>query len=107
VIAVGLTKCREQLDAQSGEAGYNTGHGEVVMRTEDKETDDVEVRAPRPAASKPRRTARLGARFTAQERQVLGSLRDRYQQGRDQFSQAELARLRFVRWLVQSGQIDC
>lgn len=76
------------------------------MKTEDMETDKVQVRARRPATSRTRRSGRLGAGFTAQERQELTSLRDRYQQGRDQFSHAELAHLRFLRWLHDAGRID-
>lgn len=76
------------------------------MKTEDMETDNVQVRARRPATSRARRSARLGAGFTAQERQDLTSLRDRYQQGRDQFSYSEFARLRFLRWLYGDGRID-
>jgi len=51
-------------------------------------------------------TVRLGARFTPEERQALTSLRDRYQQGRDQFSHSELAHLRFLRWLYGCGQLE-
>jgi hypothetical protein len=40
------------------------------------------------------------------ERRALGALRERYQQDRDQFDAAELERLRFLRWLRQTGRLD-
>lgn len=70
------------------------------METEKLKMSTAEAPAPRA-----RRAARLGTAFTPQERQALAALRDRYQQGRDQFSHCELARLRFLRWLYQDGQI--
>ena len=43
--------------------------------------------------------------FTAAERRALRTLRARYREERDLFSNEELARLRFVRWLVQSDRL--
>jgi hypothetical protein len=39
------------------------------------------------------------------QQQVLRTLRARYAQHHDLFSQAELARLRFVRWLYRTGRL--
>jgi hypothetical protein len=44
-------------------------------------------------------------RFTHREREALCALRLRYQQDHDQFSAQERARLRFVRWLRETGRI--
>ncbi len=41
--------------------------------------------------------------FSVKERCALLLLRRRYQQSHDVFSDAEVARLRFLRWLHQSG----
>jgi hypothetical protein len=77
------------------------------MRTEDADTKKLKVRDSEARVVRARKTpVRLGTRFTPQERQGLTLLRDRYQQGRDQFSKRELARLRFLRWLYGSGQIE-
>lgn len=38
-------------------------------------------------------------------RQALRTLRARYAQDHDLFSQVELARLRFVRWLYRMGRL--
>lgn len=46
----------------------------------------------------------LGAEFSPEEQQVLASLRNRYEQGLDLFSERELAGLRFLRWLYQTGR---
>lgn len=47
-----------------------------------------------------------GAEFTDTERRALLHLAVRHQHGEHQiFSDAELARLAFVRWLVQSGRL--
>ena len=43
--------------------------------------------------------------FTPAERQALGALRARYLQDRDLFSDAERARLRFLRWLVHTARL--
>lgn len=51
-------------------------------------------------------TPALPARFTSVEAQALRALRDRYQQGRDLFTDRELARLRFLRWLYETGKIE-
>lgn len=51
-------------------------------------------------------TPALPARFTSVEAQALRALRDRYQQGRDLFADRELARLRFLRWLYETGKIE-
>jgi hypothetical protein len=42
--------------------------------------------------------------YTADEWRALQSLRLRYQEGRDLWSERELAHLRFVRWLAQNGR---
>ena len=43
--------------------------------------------------------------FTADQRRALRALRERYRQGRDLFSDHEMARLRFLRWLYQGGRL--
>jgi len=43
--------------------------------------------------------------FTAAEREALHALRLQYQQDHDLFSTGERMRLRFVRWLRQTGRI--
>ncbi len=43
--------------------------------------------------------------FTPQERLRLLALRARYQQSRDQLDERELARLRFLRWLYETGRL--
>jgi hypothetical protein len=43
--------------------------------------------------------------FSSSEWEALALLRERYQQGRDLFSDREMARLRFVRWLYRAGQL--
>ena len=43
---------------------------------------------------------------TAEELRSLRALRRRYRGDRDLFSEAELARLRFIRWLVKSGRMS-
>jgi hypothetical protein len=45
------------------------------------------------------------ALFTTAEWEALRTLRLRYQQDCELFSTSERARLRFVRWLLQSGRI--
>ena len=47
----------------------------------------------------------LLAPFTPTEQQALRTLRAHYRQDRDLFSLSELARLRFLRWLVQTGRL--
>ena len=42
--------------------------------------------------------------FTDTERLALWQLRSRYRTSGDLFGQRELARLRFVRWLYQTGR---
>ena len=44
-------------------------------------------------------------RFTAAKRRALRGLCVRYREQRDLFSAIELSRLRFVRYLVQSGRL--
>jgi hypothetical protein len=44
--------------------------------------------------------------FTPEEWRVLFALRDSYRQDHDLLSARERARLRFVRWLVQTGVIE-
>jgi hypothetical protein len=43
--------------------------------------------------------------WSVEEQRALLALRMRYQQGGDQFTSAELARLQFVRWLYRTGQL--
>ena len=43
--------------------------------------------------------------FTRAERATLCQLRARYRAGRDLFDVHELARLRFIRWLYQTGRL--
>jgi hypothetical protein len=43
--------------------------------------------------------------FTECEQEALRRLRLRYQESRDLFNDRELARLRFVRWLHETGQL--
>ena len=45
------------------------------------------------------------AHFTPHERDALRALRLQYQQDHDQFSARERARLRFLRWLRETGRI--
>lgn len=52
--------------------------------------------------SAPNTTATQGDTAT---QQALCRLRARYQQDHDLFSRQELARLRFVRWLYQTGRV--
>ena len=47
----------------------------------------------------------LLAPFTPDEQRVLYALRTHYRQDHDLFSPSELARLRFLHWLVQSGRL--
>ena len=44
--------------------------------------------------------------YTPEEWQSLRRLRDRYQESRDVWTERELARLRFMRWLVQTGRLS-
>ena len=50
-------------------------------------------------------TAPAAPAFTRTERATLRTLRARYRAGRDLFDSKELARLRFVRWLYQTGRL--
>jgi hypothetical protein len=43
--------------------------------------------------------------WSVEEQRALHALRMRYQQGGDQFTTAELARLQYVRWLYRTGQL--
>jgi hypothetical protein len=43
--------------------------------------------------------------FTPAEKRVLSALRQRYRQDRDLFTQRELARLLFLRWLHRQGRL--
>lgn len=51
---------------------------------------------PQPAAPQP---------FTADQLQALTTLRVSYERQPDLFSERELARLHFVRWLYESGRM--
>jgi hypothetical protein len=44
--------------------------------------------------------------FTDQELGHLVALRQRYQQDQDLFSEAEMARLQFLRWMRETGRLD-
>ena len=50
-------------------------------------------------------TASIPVSFTAAEGVALDRLHSRYQQSGDILSERELARLRFLRWLVQTGRL--
>lgn len=43
--------------------------------------------------------------FTADQWQALAVLRQQYRQHRDCFSSREVAHLRFLRWLYQTGRL--
>lgn len=43
--------------------------------------------------------------FTDTERRPLEALRERYRQSGDRFDARELAHLRFLRWLCQTGRL--
>jgi hypothetical protein len=43
--------------------------------------------------------------FTRDEQAALHTLREHYHQCRDLFSTRELARLRFIRWLYEEGEL--
>ena len=43
--------------------------------------------------------------FTPAERRMLRALRTRYRQDRDLFGERVRARLRFLRWLYQTGRL--
>jgi hypothetical protein len=53
----------------------------------------------------PQTTTVIHAPFTAAELHALQQLRTRYAQVHDFLSVDELARLGFVRWLVQTGRL--
>lgn len=80
--------------------------------TEEMDTEEVKSSAAEaPVPETPSMAVRLGAQplggeFTPQEQQVLASLRNRYQQGHDQFSGRELAHMRFLQWLYRGGRLD-
>lgn len=44
--------------------------------------------------------------FTAQEWRSLCALRERYARHRDLFAARDIAHLRFLRWLVQTGRLQ-
>jgi hypothetical protein len=46
-----------------------------------------------------------GRRVPSEERHALHTLRERYQHDHDFFSARELARLRFLRWLYETGRV--
>jgi hypothetical protein len=50
-------------------------------------------------------TQTSGPAFNARELRTLRGLRARYQQDRDLFTTREVARLHFIRWLVQSNRL--
>ncbi len=43
--------------------------------------------------------------FTPTQRAALRQLRARYRAGGDLFTAPELARMRFLRWLIQTGRL--
>lgn len=53
------------------------------------------------------RLSAIGEEFTYEEMTLLRILRSRRRQNLEMFSDRELARLRFVRWLVQTGRVSC
>lgn len=44
--------------------------------------------------------------FTEEECELIQALRESYERGLDLFSRQELSRLRFLSWLVDSGQLE-
>lgn len=50
-------------------------------------------------------TADASVSFTSSESQALEALRNRYHENRDLFAERELARLRFLRWLYETGRV--
>jgi hypothetical protein len=44
--------------------------------------------------------------FTPKQKLALRRLRARYEQGNDRFDDRELARMRFLRWLCETGRIS-
>lgn len=44
--------------------------------------------------------------LTTIEERALRAIRDRYHEDRDLFSERELVKLRFFKWLFQSGRLD-
>lgn len=50
--------------------------------------------------------ASAGAGFSLREYEALSALRAKYQEGQDLFSEQELARLRFMRWLIHAPGWD-
>jgi hypothetical protein len=44
--------------------------------------------------------------LTAAEKRALRTIRNRYREDRDIFSERELTKLRFIKWLVQNGRLD-
>jgi hypothetical protein len=56
--------------------------------------------------SHPAATSVVSTPFTSVEAQALRALRDRFQRSRDQFAGRELARLRFLRWLYETGRVE-
>jgi hypothetical protein len=53
----------------------------------------------------PAETEDVVCAFTEREQEALRRLRLRYQESRDLFNDRELARLRFLRWLQETGQV--
>ena len=47
-----------------------------------------------------------GTRFSLREYEALSALRAKYQEGQDLFGEQELARLRFMRWLIHAPGWD-
>jgi hypothetical protein len=50
-------------------------------------------------------TSETSSAFTPAEWAALDHLRTRYSQGRDLFTDREMARLRFLRWLYGTGRL--
>lgn len=77
------------------------------MGTDEMDTEEMRSSAAEaPVAGTRSMAMRLGAEFSPVEQHALASLRNRYQQGHDQFSGRELAHMRFLQWLHRSGRLD-
>lgn len=62
------------------------------------------VTAVTPTKATPKATTRTRT-WTSREQRALRALRTRYQSHGDLFTNDELARLQFVRWLVHTGRL--
>jgi hypothetical protein len=56
--------------------------------------------------SMPKKPGDASPSFTGAEWQMLQRLHRRYRQDHDLLTELEMARLRFVRWLIAAGRLD-